>query len=117
MSFLSMFRGRGKTTATDAAAPKAGPVALPHVIIDRHDYQTEEFAPGSFRIRPYEGDLIARQRFDFRIAFDLDNEPVEFHCSGIVVRLDAESGLVARYQPPQPFFERKLLEYLRRQRG
>ena len=107
MSWLSKLSGRDKGgSVTTAAAPKERPSAPP-----------EEFAMGSFRIRPYDGDLIAKQQFDFRIAFQLNGDPVEFACHGMVVKMDDKVGLVARYQPPQPFYERKLIEYLRAWKG
>lgn len=119
MSWLSKLSGRGKSDA--AAAPvarvKDRPSQPPHILIDRHDYEPEEFVMGSFRIRPYEGDLIAKQRFDFRISFPLGDETIEFACRGTVVKLDEKVGLVARYEPPQPFYERKLVEYLRLWKG
>lgn len=118
MSWLSKLSGKGKGAATaTATAAKERPSQAPRIIIDRHDYTPEEFAVGSFRIRPYDGDLIARQQFDFRISFDLDGDTVEFACRGIVVKQDEQVGLVARYQQPQPFYERKLLEYLKRWKG
>ncbi|MGQ9369744.1 hypothetical protein [Azospirillum sp. ST 5-10] len=117
MSLLSMFRGRGKAAAPGATAKKTSAAALPRIIIDRHQYQPEEFALGSFRIRPYDGDLIARQMFDFRIAFEIGEENIDFQCRGIVVRLDEEHGLVARYQSPQPFYQRKLQTFLQGGRG
>ncbi len=118
MSWLSKLSGRDKGgSVTTAAAPKERPSAPPNIVIDRHEYAPEEFAMGSFRIRPYDGDLIAKQQFDFRIAFQLNGDPVEFACHGMVVKMDDKVGLVARYQPPQPFYERKLIEYLRAWKG
>ena len=117
MSWLSKLSGRGKGGAAAKTAPKERPANPPYIRVDRHEYLPEEFALGSFRIRPYDGDLIAKQQFDFRIGFELANEPVEFACRGIVVKMTEETGLVARYQHPQPFYERKLIEYLRLWKG
>ena len=36
---------------------------------------------------------------------------------GIVVKMDGTAGLVARYSQPQPFYERKLLDYLKAWKG
>ncbi|HYD69345.1 hypothetical protein [Azospirillum sp.] len=116
MSWLSKLSGKSKGAAA-ATVAKERPSQPPRIIIDRHDYTPEEFAVGSFRIRPYDGDLIAKQQFDFKISFDLDGDAVEFVCRGIVVKMDEQVGLVARYQQPQPFYERKLLEYLKRWKG
>jgi len=117
MSWLSKLSGRDKSDSATAAAPKERPSAPPSIVIDRHEYKPEEFAMGSFRIRPYDGDLIAKQQFDFRITFQLGGDPVEIVCRGVVVKMDDKVGLVARYQQPQPFYERKLVEYLRAWKG
>lgn len=122
MSWLSKKGGRnspqtGAANGTANTTAVSRPSAPPKILIDRHEYQPEEFVIGSFRIRPYDGDLIAKQQFDFRLSFDLGGESHEFVCRGIVVRLDEQSGLVARYQPPQPFYERKLIEYMRLWKG
>lgn len=118
MSWFSKAGGRGKTG--DAPAAQAGKAKVdrpPKVMIDRHEYEPEEFILGSFRIRPYDGDLIAKQQFDFRIVFEQGGEPVDIACRGIVVRLDDQAGLVARYHQPQPFYQRKLIDYLRAWKG
>ena len=117
MSWLSKLTGRDKGGAASAASAKVRPTTPPHILIDRHEYLPEEFAVGSFRIRPYDGDLIAKQQFDFRIAFSLGSDSIEFACHGVVVKMDNKAGLVARYQLPQPFYERKLIEYLRLWKG
>lgn len=117
MSWLSKLSGKGKSTSPAAASQKQRPSGPPHILIDRNDYEPAEFAIGSFRIRPYDGDLIAKQQFDFRIAFALGEEKIEFACRGIVVKSDATAGLVARYSQPQPFYERKLLDYLKAWKG
>ncbi|HEY0835318.1 MAG TPA: hypothetical protein VGE72_15555 [Azospirillum sp.] len=116
MSWLSKLSGKVKGAAA-ATASKDRPSQPPHIVIDRHDYTPEEFVLGSFRIRPYDGDLIAKQQFDFKISFQLDNETVEFACRGMVVKQDDQVGLVARYQSPQPFYERKLIEYVKLWKG
>lgn len=123
MSWLSKLVGGGKpsprTVAASAAtaAGKATSLPPPLVRIDRHNYLPCEFALGSFRIHPYDGDLIARQQFDFRLSFEMDEVHVEFACRGLVTKLDNESGLIARFQQPQPFYERKLMMYLRKWKG
>ncbi|WP_042442962.1 hypothetical protein [Azospirillum sp. B510] len=120
MSWLSKFSGGNKDQAAAKAAPEARrerPSTPPKIVIDHHDYVPEEFVLGSFRIRPYEGDLIAKQKFDFRLQFDIGGDPVDVACLGVVVKLTEEAGLVARYQPPQPFYERKLIDYMKALRG
>ena len=117
MSWLSKLTGQGKPAPNVAAEPKQRPSGPPHILIDRNEYEPAEFAMGSFRIRPYDGDLIAKQQFDFRIVFPTDEERIEFACRGIVVKLDDTAGLVARYSQPQPFYERKLLDYLKAWKG
>ncbi|HYG88678.1 MAG TPA: hypothetical protein VD978_20725 [Azospirillum sp.] len=117
MSWLSRFSGKAKSSDGSAASQKQRPSAPPNILIDRHAYAPAEFALGSFRIRPYEGDLIAKQQFDFKIAFSLGEEQIEFACHGVVVKMDSQAGLVARYAKPQPFYERKLVDYLRAWKG
>lgn len=117
MSWLSKLSGKGKSPQQAATEQKQRPSGPPHILIDHSDYEPAEFAIGSFRIRPYDGDLIARQQFDFRIAFALGEEKIEFACRGIVVKMDVNAGLVARYSQPQPFYERKLLDYLKAWKG
>ncbi|CAO3413385.1 hypothetical protein [Azospirillum endophyticum] len=120
MSWLSKFSGGNKApgAAKVVAEPRRErPSTLPRIVIDHHDYVPEEFVLGSFRIRPYDGDLIAKQKFDFRLQFDIGGDPVDVSCMGMVVKLTEESGLVARYQSPQPFYERKLVEYMKALKG
>ncbi|MBP2299430.1 hypothetical protein [Azospirillum picis] len=120
MSWLSKFSGSNKTSGGAAASVTARrdrPSSPPRIVIDHHEYQPEEFVIGSFRLRPYDGDLIAKQQFDFRLVFDLGGDPVDIGCRGLVVKLTGESGLVARYQSPQPFYERKLVDYLKAWKG
>jgi hypothetical protein len=112
MFWLSKLAGKSKASA-GAAETRAPSVPPPTIRIDSREYPAAEFVPGTFRIRPYDGDLIATQRFDFRIIFSLNDEPVEIACRGVVARLDAQTGLIARYAQPQPFYERKLAEYLK----
>lgn len=113
MSWLSKLSGKSKPGAAAAPAAKPQNVPPPKILIDSHEYPAAEFAPGGFRIRPYAGDLIPKQSFDFRISFTLNSEPIEIACRGMVVRLDDQSGLVARYAQPQPFYERRIADYLK----
>ncbi len=120
MSWLSKISGGGKSAtpgASTGSAKKDRPSTPPVIVIDRHEYTPEEFVMGSFRIRPYDGDLIAKQQFDFRMVFDLGNDPVDVACRGMVVKMSDQTGLVARYQSPQPFYERKLIDYMRAWKG
>ncbi|ALG72115.1 hypothetical protein VY88_03755 [Azospirillum thiophilum] len=120
MSWLSIFSGGNKAAGDGKAAGdsrRERPSTPPKIVIDHHDYVPEEFVMGSFRIRPYEGDLIAKQKFDFHLVFDIGGDPVDIGCIGIVVKLTEEAGLVARYQSPQPFYERKLIDYLKAWKG
>jgi len=120
MSWLSKITGGGKSSASPGSSGTSGkerPANPPMIVIDHHDYTPEEFALGSFRIRPYDGDLIAKQQFDFNMVFDLGNDPVNVACRGFVVKMNEQTGLVARYQSPQPFYERKLIDYIRAWKG
>ena len=82
------------------------------VRIDSHVYQVEDLSPVGFRLYPYDGDLIARQQFNFRFQLVLNGESHDFPCKGYVVRID-EKGLAAKYQRPQPYYQHILAEYLR----
>lgn len=120
MSWLSKLSGRDKaasTSGSSGAAKKERPSSPPKIVIDRHEYVPEEFALGSFRLRPYDGDLIAKQQFDFHLVFALGEDAVDVVCRGLVIKLNEQTGLVARYQSPQPFYERKLIEYVRAWKG
>lgn len=117
MSWLSKITGGDKLAEAARADQGPRPTAPPTIRIDHHEYQPEEFIIGSFRIRPYDGDLIAKQQFDFRIVLPGGEEPVEFICRGFVVKQNPETGLVARYSRPQPFYEKKLIDYLRHWKG
>jgi hypothetical protein len=112
MSWLSKLGGKSKTAAVGTVA-KAEALPPPTIKIDSREYPAADFIPGTFRIRPYEGDLIAKQSFDFRIAFKLNGEDVEVACRGVVARLDDQVGLIARYTAPQPFYERRIADYLK----
>ena len=114
MSWLSRLAGKSKPASQASAGDGKGqPVDPPIIRIDSHEYPAAEFIPGTFRIRPYDGDLIAKQKFDFRITFTLNGELVEVTCRGVVARLDEQVGLIARYSQPQPFYERNIVEYLK----
>lgn len=117
MSWLSKLSGKGKSPTPPPTVSRRGSVPAPKVLIGRLEYEAEEFAIGSFRVRPYEGDLIARQQFDFRIVLDQAGEPLQIPCRGVVVRMDDEHGLIARYQSPPPVYLRKLADYLQQWRG
>lgn len=113
MSWLSKLTGKKTAPPTASVVEDARPFPPPLVKIDSHEYPAAEFVPGVFRIRPYDGDLIAKQSFDFKVSFSLNNEPIEISCRGSVARLDEKTGLIARYSAPQPYYERKLSEYLK----
>ncbi|CAO3442501.1 hypothetical protein [Azospirillum argentinense] len=117
MSWLSKLSGRGKSTAASAPSAKERPTDPPIIRIDSHEYVPEEFVLGSFRIRPYDGDLIAKQQFDFRILFRLGEEHSDFACRGVVVKMDEQAGLVARFHQPPPAHTRKLIDYLKLWKG
>lgn len=120
MSWLSIFGGGSKSHGASkggSSSQKDRPAGPPTVVIDRHEYVPEEFALGSFRIRPYDGDLIAKQVFDFRLVFEIGGEAVDVSCRGLVVKMDEQVGLVARYQHPQPYYERRLIDYLKAWKG
>lgn len=120
MSWLSKLVGRQAPAATAGQGGQAeqGTSVQPlRIIIDSTSYLPEEFALGSFRIRPYDGDLIAKQQFDFRLSFTLKDEDIEFSCHGTVVKMDSKVGLVARFQQPQPYYERRLIEHIKATKG
>ncbi|MFD1625756.1 hypothetical protein [Azospirillum griseum] len=117
MSWLSKLSGGGKAANGAAADKGPRPSQPPTIVIDHHEFVPAEFAIGSFRLRPYDGDLIAHQQFDFKMVFTLGEEVVEAPCHGLVVKLTDESGLVARYKSPPSVYERKFLDYVRAWKG
>lgn len=111
MSWLSKLTNGGAKETAPAVA--TGPAS---VVIGSQEYGIAELKVRTFRISPYDGDLIAHQGVRFTLKFSLGGEEVSFPGTGIVLRIDENTGLLAQFTAPQPFYERKLLTYLAHRR-
>lgn len=111
--FKSLF---GNVKSDDSREHARGPGHGCRVQIDRKDYQVHDLSMGGFRLHPYDGDLIARQQFEFKFLIALNGESYEIPAHGYVVRID-EQGMAAKFQKPQPFFRHIIDEYLQATRA
>ncbi len=114
MSWLGKLMG-GKASAV-AAADRVDDLSAVRLLIDRHDHKLADLGVRTFRIQPYEGELIQTQHISFTMVLTVNNEEFKFPGSGVVREISAENGLVVQFQPPQPFFDRKLMEFLARRK-
>jgi hypothetical protein len=87
------------------AAARADSRPATRVRIDSRTYTVAQLWRDAFEIEGYSGDLIVRQRFEFRFLFDVDGKTVEVPTRGVVIR--SEGGrLVARFLAPQPYYQK-----------
>ncbi len=84
------------------------------IAIDNREYPVAELATRSFRILPYDGDLIVRQSFGFTMILNIDGEELRTIGRGVVRALNDKEGLVAQFTPPSPAFDKKLTEHVTR---
>ncbi len=110
MSWLGKMIGHKGGAATDG--PRADLVAGARLLIDRQDYELADLGVRTFRIQPYKGELIEKQNFSFNLVLTLDKEELTVPGFGMVREISDTLGLVAQFTPPQPFFDRKLMEFL-----
>ena len=116
MSWLSSIIGGGKSAEHQRSGGKAaGPAeSTLRVIIDHKDYPVAELAVRSFRILPYNGDLIVKQSFGFTMILNSGGEELKTVGRGVVRALSDKDGLVAQFTAPSPAFDKKLMEHLAR---
>lgn len=114
MSWLTGIFGGKAASRGSARASGADGMPGVHLIIDRRTLPVAELGLRSFRVRPYDGDLIQRQNFSFGLIFSHEGEEYHIHGRGRVLRVSEKDGLVAQFDAPQPFLERKLIEFLTR---
>ena len=114
MSWLSSIFGGNKTseTAESGQVERTTTLADAHVVIDHRQYALAELGVRSFRIQPYEGDLIERQNFTFTLTFTVVSEPCRILGRGLVRHITEKEGLTAQFNAPQPLLDRKLMEFL-----
>lgn len=116
MSWLSSIIGGGKSSEQSGASGKAAsaPESTLRLIIDRKEFPVAELAVRSFRIQPYDGDLILKQSFGFTMILSIGGEEHKCMGRGVVRARNDKEGLVAQFTPPSPAFDKKLMEHLAR---
>ena len=116
MSRFSSIIGGGKDAPQHGASAKASgaPESSLRLIIDRKEYPIAELAVRSFRIQPYDGDLIVKQSFGFTMILNTSGEELKSIGRGVVRARNDKDGLVAQFTPPSPAFDKKLMEHLAR---
>ncbi len=116
MSWLSSIIGGGKTTENKAASGAVAGTAESslHLLIDRKEYPIVEASVRTFRIKPYDGDLIPKQSFGFTMVLNLGGEEHKSMGRGVVRTLSEKDGLIAQFTAPSPAFDKKLMEHLAR---
>ena len=116
MSWLSSIIGGGKPAEHHGPSGKGAGAAdsTLRVIIDHKDYPVAELAVRSFRILPYNGDLIVKQSFGFTMILNSGGEEIKTVGRGVVRALSDKDGLVAQFTAPAPAFDKKLMEHLAR---
>lgn len=115
MSIFKRILGKKTTGAVEDAGTGAGggSVGAAAVQIDSKRYQVADLSLRGFRIAGYDGGLIARQKFDFRLFLPLDGEgEIEFPGYGVVQKISDQGFLEAMMAAPQPYFQRKLMQYV-----
>ena len=114
MTWLSnILSGNNKSTPLKkiGKAPAASHSSLA-IIIDHHEYQVAELAVRSFRINPYDGDLIAKQCFYFTMVLTMNGQQGQSLGSGVVRANNGKEGLVAQFLGPSPVFDKNLMQHL-----
>ena len=108
--------GGGKAADNQGANSKdaAASESSLRLVIDRKEYPVVELAVRTFRIRPYDGDLIVKQSFGFTMLLNSGGEEHRSMGRGIVRALSDKDGLVAQFTAPAPAFDKKLMEHLAR---
>ncbi|MBI1207941.1 MAG: hypothetical protein GC191_11720 [Azospirillum sp.] len=84
---------------------------MPRIMIGSKTYDVAELGMRNFKISPYSGDLIAKQRFDFRLLLEFEGKTTEIPIQGMVMKVDQE-GLHGHFGAPQPFHQKKLMAFL-----
>ena len=101
---LGLFK-RGEAGGSDEAHGEQEQRAPARVRIDSREYALAALDRAILVVEGFEGDFVARQRFQFCFVLPLEDEDVEVPTSGRVLRL-SEGRLVARYYAPQPYYQR-----------
>ncbi len=115
MSWLGKLLG-GKGSG-EASAAHGADMSGVRLLIDSHEQKIADIGVRTFRIYPYQGDLIEKQMISFVMILSGDGDEVKFPGTGMVREISGERGLSVQFQSPQPFFDRKLMEFLARRKG
>lgn len=113
MSWLGKMMGGKTGTAADR---KGAAVAGARLFIGRQEYELGELGVRTFRIHPYEGELIEKQHVSFTLLIILDNEEFSHQGLGLVREISNQQGLLVQFTRPQPFFDGKLMDFLARRK-
>jgi hypothetical protein len=115
MSWLDKLIGGGKSQGK-TRAPTQSQVSLSdaYLQIDRQQHGLSDLGVRTLRVYPYDGDLIERQNFAFTLVLNLDGEETRIPGQGTVRQITPNEGLIAQFAAPQPFYDRKLIEFLAR---
>ena len=114
MSWLSKIIGGGKSDEADKGDSAASLLSTVRVTIDRHEYGVVELGVRTFRLHPYQGELIERQNFTFTLTFPTDGDEFKMSGRGVVRHLTGTEGLTAQFAAPQPFLDKKLMDFIGR---
>jgi len=112
MSWLSKIIGGDKDAAHKDGKDADAALHGARLLIDRHSYSLAELGVRSFRVHPYEGELIEKQNFAFTLVFTLGGEEIQIAGRGVVRQITPKDGLVAQFNAPQPFLDRKLIDFV-----
>jgi hypothetical protein len=114
MSWFSKITGGDGRSGAEKGKKAHPPVSLSDVKIriGSKEYPVAEIGVRSFSISSFDGDLIERQNFSFIVLFTLDGEALEFPGYGAVTHLTPENRLTAQFKAPQPYYDRKWIEFL-----
>lgn len=121
MSWLAKLTGR---SSEPAPPPSGRPLSVAadfsaiQVQVDRHQYSVADLTLRTFRVYPYDGDLIAKQKLSFKFLLQESGKdaPTNIFCQGYVASVD-EKGLNVIFRQPQPYYQQVLINYLLAVRG
>lgn len=111
MSWLSRILG-GDTGVAHADTQRDASIPGARLLIDHHAFALVELGVRSFRAHPYHGDLIERQNFAFTLVITHEGEEYEILGRGVVRQITEKGGLVAQFNAPQPYLDKKLIDFV-----
>ena len=114
MSWLTKIMGGDKDEEAARKGSAAALLSSVRVVIDRHEYGVVDLGVRTFRIHPYQGELIERQNFTLSMTFPYDTDEFKMTGRGVVRHLTDVDGLTAQFAAPQPCLDKKLMEFIAR---